>query len=136
LDELMKLGPTATNDQDDNERPARYLERQPGSKEEQVNGFVNMVMRRIKKGCSVCHVLHSAGPAHNLERIFYAILRLKAGRSEIVATTSVGELFEHQIAESKATSEPIVACTHLSAVTSQTASSKARSATGRLEQDV
>jgi hypothetical protein len=24
--------------------------------------------------------LHSAGPAHNLERIFYAILRLKAGR--------------------------------------------------------
>ena len=34
--------------------------------------------------------LHSAGPAHNLERIFYAILRLKAGRSEIVATTSVG----------------------------------------------
>ena len=34
--------------------------------------------------------LHSAGRAHNLERIFYAILRLKAGRSEIVATTSVG----------------------------------------------
>ena len=43
-------------------------------------------------------VLHSAGPAHNLERIFYAILRLKAGRSEIVATTSVGELFGHQTA--------------------------------------
>jgi len=34
-----------------------YLECQPGSKEEQVNGFVNMVMRRIKKGCSVCHVV-------------------------------------------------------------------------------
>ena len=33
--------------------------------------------------------LHSAGPAHNLERIFYAILRLKMGRFEIVATTSV-----------------------------------------------
>ena len=27
----MKLGPTATNDQDDNERPVRYLECQPGS---------------------------------------------------------------------------------------------------------
>jgi hypothetical protein len=26
-------------------------------KKEQVNGFVNMVMRRIKKGCSVCHVV-------------------------------------------------------------------------------
>jgi hypothetical protein len=35
--------------------------------------------------------LHSAGPAHNLERIFYAILCLKTGRSEIVATTSVGD---------------------------------------------
>ena len=35
--------------------------------------------------------LHSAGPAHNLGRIFYAILRLKTGRSEIVATTSVGD---------------------------------------------
>ena len=35
------------------------------------------------------HVLHSAGLAHNLERIFYAILRLKMGRFEIVATTSV-----------------------------------------------
>jgi hypothetical protein len=35
--------------------------------------------------------LHSAGPAHNLERIFYAILRQKTGRSEIVATTSVGD---------------------------------------------
>ena len=33
--------------------------------------------------------LHSAGLAHNLERIFYAILRLKTGRFEIVATTSV-----------------------------------------------
>jgi hypothetical protein len=33
------------------------LKCQPGSKEEQVNGFVNMVMRRIKKGCSVCHVV-------------------------------------------------------------------------------
>jgi hypothetical protein len=72
--------------------------------------------------------LHSAGPAHNLERIFYAILRLKAGRSEIVATKSVGELFGHQTAEAKATSEPIVACTHLSTVRSQTASSKTRSA--------
>ena len=45
----MKLGPTSTNDQDDNKRPARYLECQPGSKREKVNGFVNMVMRRIKK---------------------------------------------------------------------------------------
>ena len=36
-------------------------------------------------------VLHSAGPAHNLGRIFYAILGLKTGRSEIVATTSVGD---------------------------------------------
>jgi hypothetical protein len=53
----MKLGPTSTSDQDDSERPARYLECQAGSKEEQVNGFVNMVMRRIKKGCSVCHVV-------------------------------------------------------------------------------
>src|SRR5262249_50785687 len=35
--------------------------------------------------------LHSAGPAHNLGRIFYAILRLKTGRFEIVATTSVGD---------------------------------------------
>jgi hypothetical protein len=33
------------------------LECQPRSKEEQVNGFVNMVMRRIKKGCSACHVV-------------------------------------------------------------------------------
>jgi hypothetical protein len=32
-------------------------EEEPGSKEGQVNGFVNMVMRRIKKGCSVCHVV-------------------------------------------------------------------------------
>jgi hypothetical protein len=31
----MKLGPVATNDQEDNERPVRYLECQPGSKEEQ-----------------------------------------------------------------------------------------------------
>jgi hypothetical protein len=35
--------------------------------------------------------LHSAGPARNLERIFYAILRLRMGRSEIVATTSVAD---------------------------------------------
>ena len=44
LEELMELDPTITNDQDDNERPARYLKCQPGSKSEQVNGFVNMVM--------------------------------------------------------------------------------------------
>jgi hypothetical protein len=81
-------------------------------------------------------VSHSAGPAYNLERIFYAILRLKAGRSQIVATKSVGKLFGHQTAGAKATSEPIVACTHLSTVTSQTASSKTRSATARLEQGV
>jgi hypothetical protein len=53
----MELDPTITNDQDDNQRPARYLKCQPGSKSEQVNGFVNMVMKRIKKGCSVCHVV-------------------------------------------------------------------------------
>ena len=53
----MRLDPAATSDQDNNERLVRYLECQPGSKEEQVNGFVNMVMRRIKKGCSVCHVV-------------------------------------------------------------------------------
>jgi hypothetical protein len=53
----MELDPTTTNDQDDNERLGGYLKCQPGSKEEQVNGFVNMVMRRIKKGCSVCHVV-------------------------------------------------------------------------------
>ena len=82
------------------------------------------------------HDLHSAGPAHNLERIFYAILPLKAGRSEIVATTSEGELFGHQTAEAKATSELIVACTQLSTITSQTASSKVRSATAGLEQGV
>jgi hypothetical protein len=45
----MELDPTTTNDQDDNERLGGYLKCQPGSKEEQVNGFVNMVMRRIKK---------------------------------------------------------------------------------------
>jgi hypothetical protein len=51
------LDATATDDQDDNERLVRYLECQPGSKKEQINGFVNMVMRRIRKGCSVCHVV-------------------------------------------------------------------------------
>jgi hypothetical protein len=53
----MKLDTTATNDQDDNERLVRYLECQPGSKKEQINGFVKMVMRRTRKGCSVCHVV-------------------------------------------------------------------------------
>jgi hypothetical protein len=53
----MKLSQTTTNDQYDNEQPARYLERQPGSKKEQVNGFVSPVKKRIKKGCSVCHVV-------------------------------------------------------------------------------
>src|SRR6516162_6034019 len=53
----MRLDPAATSDQDNNERLVRYLECQPGSKKEQVNGFVNMVMRRIKRGCSVCHVV-------------------------------------------------------------------------------
>jgi hypothetical protein len=49
----MKLDPTSTCDQNDNERPTRHLECQPGSKE----GFVNMIMRWIKKGSSVCHVV-------------------------------------------------------------------------------
>jgi hypothetical protein len=43
LEELVKLGPTTTNDQDDNERLVGYLTCEPGSKEEQVNSFVNMV---------------------------------------------------------------------------------------------
>jgi hypothetical protein len=33
LEELVKLGPTATNDQDDSERLVRYLTCQSGSKE-------------------------------------------------------------------------------------------------------
>jgi hypothetical protein len=53
----MKFGPTATNDQGDNERVIKYLECQPESKKERISGFVKMVMRWIKKGCSVCHVV-------------------------------------------------------------------------------
>jgi hypothetical protein len=53
----MKLDQTAADDQDDNERLVRYLECQPRSKQEQVNGFINIVMRRIKKGCSVYRVV-------------------------------------------------------------------------------
>jgi hypothetical protein len=53
----VKLGPTAANDQDNNEKSTGYLEYQPRSKEEQVNSFVKIVLRRIKKGCSVCHVV-------------------------------------------------------------------------------
>ena len=41
--------------------------------------------------CGEQLILHSAGRSHNLERIFYAILRQKTGRSEIVATASVGD---------------------------------------------
>ena len=53
--------------------------------------------------------LHSAGPAHNLERIFYAILRLKTARSEIVAATSVGDVVRALNSRGHATPEPIVA---------------------------
>jgi hypothetical protein len=53
----VKTDPTATNDQADNERLVRYLECQPRPKKEQVNGFVNMVMRRVKKRYSACHVV-------------------------------------------------------------------------------
>jgi hypothetical protein len=73
----VKPGPTATNDQDDNERPTRYLECQPRSKDEQVNGLVNMVMRRIKKECSVCHVQHNIPTGlmkHTLNKVYRAIL--------------------------------------------------------------
>ena len=57
----MRLDPASTNDHDDDERLVRYLTCQPGSKEEQVNGFVNMVMRRIKKAvASVMSCLFSS----------------------------------------------------------------------------
>jgi hypothetical protein len=43
------------------------------------------ILDRLESGEHARSGLHSADPAHNLERIFYAILRLKTGRSEIRA---------------------------------------------------
>ena len=51
----MELGPTPTNDQDDNERPARYLECQPGSKAGK--WYRQHGHEANKKGGSVCHVV-------------------------------------------------------------------------------
>jgi hypothetical protein len=52
----MELDPTITNDQDDNERPARYLKLSTGIKRRAGKWFRQHVMRRIKGYC-VCHVV-------------------------------------------------------------------------------